>query len=360
MRGSGRQHGGMDLTRPHITLGIETSCDETSAAVVADGRRVMANVISSQIPLHQRYGGVVPELASRKHVELIVPVIRAALAEAGLALSEVDSIAVTAGPGLIGALLVGVAAAKGLAWALDKPLLAVNHLAGHIAANFLERDEPEYPALCLVVSGGHTDLLLLTAADRATLLGRTLDDAAGEAFDKVARALGLPYPGGPAIQAAATGGDPNAVDLPQARLDGDPFSTSFSGLKTAVLNYLNRERQAGRTISVPDIAASFQRAVVTALVERVEAGIARCRPREVMLAGGVAANSELRAAVRAAAERAGVRFRFPPPRLCTDNAAMIAAAGYRLWRAGRVAPLSLNPSANLPLGIADVLSWSDK
>ncbi|MGE5560498.1 MAG: tRNA (adenosine(37)-N6)-threonylcarbamoyltransferase complex transferase subunit TsaD [Chloroflexota bacterium] len=348
------------MTRPHYTLGLETSCDETSAAVVAEGRHVLANIISSQIPLHRRFGGVVPEIASRKHVELVVPVVREAVAEAGLQLADIDSIAVTAGPGLIGALLVGVATAKALAWALDRPLVGVNHLAGHIAANYLEQEEPLFPALCLVVSGGHTDLLLMTAPDQATVLGRTLDDAAGEAFDKVARAIGLPYPGGPAIEEAAASGDATAVDLPQARLGEGSFDTSFSGLKTAVLNYLNHERQAGREIDVPDVAASFQRAVVSALVSRVESGIARYQPREVMLAGGVAANGELRAALRAVAERAGIRFRFPPPRLCTDNAAMIAAAGYRLWRAGRVAALNLNATANLPLGYANALPSLDK
>lgn len=341
------------MTRPHYTLGIESSCDETSAAIVADGRRILANIIASQVPVHRRYGGVVPEIASRKHVEAVIPVIREALAEADLSLSDIDSVAVTAGPGLIGALLVGVAAGKALAWALDRPLIAVNHLAGHIAANYLEQDEPDYPALCLVVSGGHTDLMLLTGPDTVAVLGRTLDDAAGEAFDKVARALGLPYPGGPAIQAAAAEGDPTAVELPQARLGADSLDSSFSGLKTAVLNHLNQERMAGREPRVADIAASFQRAVVGALVERVTTALRRYQPRELLLAGGVAANSELRSALRTVAEQAGVKFRFPPLRLCTDNAAMIAAAGYRLWRAGKVAPLSLNASATLPLGLAD-------
>lgn len=333
-----------------IILGIETSCDETSAAVVRGGREVLANVISSQVDLHALYGGVVPELASRRHVELIVPVVAAALKEAGLGFSDLDAVAVTCGPGLVGALLVGLCYAKAVALARGLPFVGVHHTAAHIYANLLAHPELTPPFLSLVVSGGHTSLVYVKAHGEYDLLGSTVDDAAGEALDKIARALGLGYPGGPAIEKLARAGNPEALPLPRAVVRDHPLDFSFSGLKTAVLNHLNQLRQRGEEPNRADVAASLQRAVVDALVERALAAAELTGARELALAGGVAANTELRGTLTARAAAQGIRVLVPPPVLCTDNAAMVACAGYWYLAQDLTAPLSLNAFANLPLG----------
>lgn len=330
-----------------ITLGIETSCDETSAAIVADGRDILSNVILSQIEWHEKFGGVVPEIASRKHLENICAVVEKALQEASIDFSDVDLVAVTHGPGLIGALLVGVSYAKAVSFAAKKPLIGVNHIEGHIYANFLENDfEP--PFICLVVSGGHTHLVYMEDHGKYTVLGRTLDDAAGEAFDKIARALDLGYPGGPAIDRIARLGNEDAISFPVAHIKGHELDFSFSGLKSAVLNYLNHCRQKGISIKVEDVAASFQKAVVSALVEKTLEAARETDCRVIALAGGVAANSRLREEFQ---KRAGENFeiRFPSVKLCTDNAAMIACAGYYRYRRGFSSDLSLEAYANLKL-----------
>lgn len=332
-----------------LILGIESSCDETAAAVVAGGRRVLSNTVASQVDLFRKYGGVVPEIASRKHLELILPVIREALETAGVRLGDIDAIAVTHGPGLVGTLLVGLSAAKALAFGLDKPLIGVNHLQGHIYANFLVEPEPAFPLVCLVVSGGHTDLIYMAGHGQMELLGRTLDDAAGEAFDKVARSVGLGYPGGPQVERLARSGDPEAVPLPRAQTEG-PYDFSFSGLKTAVLQYVQRTGPLNDQQRA-DLAASFQRAVTAVLVDRTLKAAQDRGVRQVILAGGVAANGALRQEMRAALEPRGIALGYPPPALCTDNAAMIAAAGYYLWRAGVRHDLDLNAIPGLGLGI---------
>ncbi|HHY36803.1 MAG TPA: tRNA (adenosine(37)-N6)-threonylcarbamoyltransferase complex transferase subunit TsaD [Firmicutes bacterium] len=332
-----------------LLLGIETSCDETAAAVVAGGRRILSNIISSQVELHQPFGGVVPELASRKHLENISPIVQEAMKAAGVTWEELDGIAVTRGPGLVGALLVGVTVAKAIAFARRLPLVGVNHLEGHIYSNFLAHPWLEPPFLALVVSGGHTDLLQVLDYGRYRLLGQTRDDAAGEAFDKVARVLGLGYPGGPRIEAVAREGNPEAIAFPRAVVKDAPFAFSFSGVKTAVLNYLNRCRQRGETIAVADVAASFQAAVVEVLVERTLAAAAACGVDRVAVCGGVAANSALRSLFQARSAEAGIEVLYPPPVLCTDNAAMIASVGYYRLQAGHTASLDLNAVASLPL-----------
>ncbi len=349
------------MSRPHLTLGIETSCDETSFAVVAGGRRILANVILSQTGEHGRYGGVVPELASRRHVTNAVPLLQEALTRSGITLAEVDLVAVTRGPGLVGALLVGVSLAKALAWALDKPLVGVHHLAGHIYANFLAgpgdepAPEPRYPAVALVVSGGHTDLFHLREGGGLAWLGGTRDDAAGEAFDKVARELGLGYPGGPVIDRLAERGDPQAFPFPRAMLDDDSLDFSFSGLKTAVLYELERrgwrdpQRRGELEARLPDLAASFQQAVVDVLVAKTLRAARQVGARQIYLAGGVAANRRLRRDLEAAAREAGLNLACPPPVLCTDNGAMIAAAGYAAWRRGRRDGLELDVDPDPPL-----------
>lgn len=330
-----------------LILGIESSCDETAAAVVAGGRRVLSNIIASQIDLHKKYGGVVPEIASRKHLEAVLPTVQEALAAAGTTLEAVDAIAVTHGPGLVGALLVGLSAAKALAFALDKPLIGVNHLQGHIYANFLTEEAPEFPLVCLVVSGGHTDLIYMTGHGQMELLGRTRDDAAGEAFDKVARSVGLGYPGGPQVEKLAALGDPKAVHLPVAHTEG-AYDFSFSGLKTAVLQYaqrtgpLNDQQRA-------DLAASFQRAVTDALATKTLRAAQAKGVRQVIMAGGVASNGALRRALREVLEPEGIRLGYPAPILCTDNAAMIAAAGHYLYEAGVRHDLGLNAIPSLGL-----------
>ncbi|MBR6315559.1 MAG: tRNA (adenosine(37)-N6)-threonylcarbamoyltransferase complex transferase subunit TsaD [Lachnospiraceae bacterium] len=331
-------------------LGIESSCDETAAAVVKNGRQVLSNVISSQIDIHTLYGGVVPEIASRKHMERINQVIRQALSDAGMTFSDIDAIAVTYGPGLVGALLVGVAEAKAMAFALQKPLIGVHHIEGHICANYIAHPDLEPPFGCLVVSGGHTHLVAVRDYGKYEILGRTVDDAAGEAFDKVARAIGLGYPGGPKIDKAAKEGNEYAIDLPRAKVDGSAYDFSFSGLKSAVLNYLNGAQMKGEQIVQADVAASFQKAVVDVLVSHSRNAIDEFGFREFALAGGVASNSGLRAAMEEMCKEKGVRFFVPPAILCTDNAAMIASAGYYDHQAGRRSGSDLNAQPALRLG----------
>ncbi len=331
-------------------LAIESSCDETAAAVVKNGREVLSNVISSQIALHTVYGGVVPEIASRKHIEKINQVIEEALADAGMTLDEMTAVGVTYGPGLVGALLVGVSAAKAIAYAKKLPLIGVHHIEGHVSANFIENPELEPPFLCLIVSGGHTHLVIMKDYGEFEIIGRTRDDAAGEAFDKVARAIGLGYPGGPKIDRAAREGNPHAMEFPRARIEGAPYDFSFSGLKSAVLNYLNREKMAGREVSRNDLAASFQNAVVDVLVSRTVLAAEDYGIRDVVIAGGVASNSALRSAMKEACGRKGFRFYEPSPILCTDNAAMIGAAAYYDYQQGRRSGWDLNAVPNLKLG----------
>lgn len=331
-------------------LAIESSCDETAAAVVENGRVALSNVISSQIDIHTLYGGVVPEIASRKHTERINYVVEQALADAGMKLDEVDAVAVTYGPGLVGALLVGVAHAKALAYAAGKPLIGVHHIEGHISANYIENKDLEPPFLCLVVSGGHTHLVRVADYGVYEILGRTHDDAAGEAFDKVARAIGLGYPGGPKIDKLSKEGNPNAIAFPRGQIAGSPFDFSFSGVKSAVLNYLNQAEMQGITINRADVAASFQQSVVDVLVEKTMAAVALTGSKKLALAGGVASNSAIRSGMQAACEKAGIAFYRPSPILCTDNAVMIGAAAYYDFQKGLVSGLDLNAVPNLVLG----------
>lgn len=333
-----------------VILAIESSCDETSAAVVIDGRDVRSNVIFSQIDIHKVYGGVVPEIASRSHIEKINQVVREALNEAHMTLDEIDAIAVTYGPGLVGPLLVGVSEAKAIASAKKKPLVGVHHIKGHICANYIEHPELEPPYLCLVVSGGHTHLVHVADYTQYEVLARTRDDAAGEAFDKVARAIGLPYPGGVQIDRLAREGDPHAIDFPKAHVDEAPLDFSFSGLKSAVLNYLNQCRMTGQEYDRANLAASFQKAVVDVLVEHtMEAAGCLEQISTVTLAGGVASNSALRTAMEKACAEQGLTFYKPSPIYCTDNAAMIGAAGYYEFMAGVRHGSDLNAIPNLPL-----------
>lgn len=330
-------------------LGIESSCDETAAAVVKNGRQVLSNIIASQIMVHRKFGGVVPEIASRKHVEQVLPVIDAALAQAGVALADIDAVAVTYGPGLVGALLVGLSAAKSLAWAAGKPLIGVNHLEGHVFANFLTDPDLEPPFLALVVSGGHTALLKVTGYNSFELLGQTRDDAAGEAFDKIARVMGMPYPGGPEIEKLARTGNSQAIEFPRAMLD-NPYEFSFSGLKSAVINYLHNEEQAGRPVHKADVAASFQEAVTDVLVQKSVAALEAAELKDIVLAGGVSANQVLQDKLAAAAHRVGTRLVHPEKILCTDNAVMIACRGYYQFMDGEASGLDLNADPSLKLG----------
>ncbi len=329
-------------------LAIETSCDETSAAVVEDGRRVCSDIISSQIDIHRRFGGVVPEIASRHHIEDVLPVVDLALTEANLTLSEIDAVAVTQGPGLVGALLVGVSAAKALSYAAEKPLLAVHHMEGHIYANLVAHPDLEPPFLTLVVSGGHTMLVDVPAYNEFHLLGETKDDAAGEAFDKIARVMGYPYPGGPEIDQLAKKGNPHAILFPQAMRNDDNYDFSFSGVKSAVINYLHHKEQIGEIYSSEDVAASFQEAVVEVLVEKTIRAAMACYRKTICVAGGVAANSALRTHLTMAAKKRGMCVLAPTPRLCTDNAVMIGARAYYQWQAKDMADWSLNADPRLP------------
>ena len=331
-------------------LAIESSCDETAAAVVHNGREVCSNIISSQIELHKLYGGVVPEIASRKHIEKINQVIEEALREAQVTLDDIDAVAVTYGPGLVGALLVGVAEAKAIAYARHLPLIGVHHIEGHISANYIEHPDLDPPFLCLVVSGGHTHLVCVRDYGKYEILGRTRDDAAGEAYDKVARAIGLGYPGGPKIDRLAKEGDPDAISFPRAHIADAPFDFSFSGLKSAVLNYINGCQMRGETFRPADVAASFQKAVVDVLVEHSMRAAEEYGMGRFAIAGGVASNSALRESMKKACGERDLKFYHPSPIFCTDNAAMIGAAGYYEYLAGTRHGWDLNAVPNLKLG----------
>lgn len=340
----------MKIEKDILILAIESSCDETAAAVVKNGREVLSNIISSQIALHQLYGGVVPEIASRKHIENIDGVISAALEEADVTLEEIDAIAVTYGPGLVGALLVGLAEAKALAFAAGKPLVGVHHIEGHIAANYIQNKEFEPPYIALVVSGGHSHLVFVRDYSEFEILGRTRDDAAGEAYDKVARAIGMGYPGGPKIDAAAKEGNPDAIEFPRVYLEEDSYDFSFSGLKSAVLNYLNKQKMIGAEIEPRDVAASFQKAVVEVLVEKTRKAAKEKGVKSIALAGGVASNSALRKAMEDACVKDGFTLNIPDPILCTDNAAMIGCAAYYEYCRGVRDSWDLNANPSLRLG----------
>lgn len=331
-------------------LAIESSCDETAAAVVVNGREVRSNVISSQIALHTLYGGVVPEIASRKHIEKINQVITQALEDADTTLEEIDAIGVTYGPGLVGALLVGVAEAKAIAYAAKKPLVGVHHIEGHICANYIENKELEPPFLCLVASGGHTHLVKVADYGKYEIIGRTRDDAAGEAFDKVARAIGLGYPGGPKIEKKAKEGNDKAIVFPKAKVAENPYDFSFSGLKSAVLNYINGYKMKRQEINEADIAASFQKAVIDVLVEHAVHAAKEYRIDKFAIAGGVASNQTLREAMEKACKERGIQFYHPSPIFCTDNAAMIGSAAYYEYLQGRRDGRDLNAVPNLKLG----------
>ena len=333
-----------------LILAIESSCDETAASVVKNGRCVLSNIISSQIAIHTLYGGVVPEIASRKHIEKINQVVEAALKEADVTLDDIDAIGVTYGPGLVGALLVGVAEAKAIAYAKKKPLVGVHHIEGHVSANYIEHPDLEPPFLCEIISGGHTHLVIVKDSGSFEILGRTRDDAAGEAFDKVARAIGLGYPGGPKIDKLAKEGNPHAIDFPRAHMEDAPYDFSFSGVKSAVLNHLNKCRMTGEPIVEADIAASFQQAVVDVLVDNAIRAAKDYHMDRLAIAGGVASNGALRAAMEAACEKEGIRFYRPSPIFCTDNAAMIGVAAYYEYRKGTRHGWDLNAVPNLKLG----------
>ncbi len=333
-----------------LILAIESSCDETAASVVKNGREVLSNVISSQIALHTLYGGVVPEIASRKHIEKINQVIEEALQEAGVELKDITAIAVTYGPGLVGALLVGVSAAKAISFATGIPLVGVHHIEGHISANYIENKELEPPFVCLVASGGHSHLVVVKDYGEYEIIGRTRDDAAGEAFDKVARAIGLGYPGGPKIDKLSKEGNPDAIPFPRAKVDENEYDFSFSGLKSAVLNYLNACHMKGEEVCEADVAASFQKAVIDVLVEHSIHAVKEFGYHKFAIAGGVASNSSLRAAFEKECAKQGIDFYHPSPILCTDNAAMIGAAGYYEYMKGVRSGYDLNAVPNLKLG----------
>ncbi|MBE7016343.1 MAG: tRNA (adenosine(37)-N6)-threonylcarbamoyltransferase complex transferase subunit TsaD [Ruminococcaceae bacterium] len=330
-------------------LGIESSCDETAASVVKNGREVLSNVINTQIDLHKIYGGVVPEIASRKHIENIDTVIDEAMEQAGIGFNDLDAIAVTYGPGLVGALLVGVSSAKALSYALSKPLVPVHHIKGHISANFIAHPDLEPPFVCLVASGGHSHIVHVSDYTKYQVLGRTRDDAAGEAFDKIARVLGLGYPGGPLIDKLAKEGNPEAIKFPRVKMDKDSLDFSFSGVKTAVINYLHKAEQKGEEINKADVAASFQAAVTDALCEHTLEATLNMGSKVVALAGGVASNTDLRQKMADVCGKHGISVVYPPPVLCTDNAAMIASCGYYLFKSGITADLDLNATPSLPL-----------
>lgn len=334
-----------------LILAIESSCDETAAAVVKDGRTVLSNVINTQIELHKKFGGVVPEVASRNHIKNIDSVIDEALYQAKVTFEDIDAVGVTYGPGLVGALLVGVSAAKAIAYALDKPLIPVHHIKGHIMANFIAHPELEPPFVCLVASGGHSHIVYVKSYTEFEILGRTRDDAAGEAFDKISRVLGLGYPGGPLIDKLAKEGNPHAVEFPRVRIDRDEkcLDFSFSGVKTAVINHLHKLEQKGEQYSKADIAASFQNAVTDVLCEHTVQAALLKNSRTIAIAGGVASNSQLREKMTAEGKKRGIDVIYPPPVLCTDNAAMIGCAAYYVYKSGVTADMTLNAVPSLPL-----------
>ncbi len=333
-----------------LILGLESSCDETAAAVIKNGRTVLSNVISSQIDIHKEYGGVVPEIASRKHIERINTVIEEALKEAGVGLKDLDALGVTYGPGLVGALLVGVAEAKAICFAADIPLVGVHHIEGHVSANYIENPDLEPPFLCLIVSGGHTHLVIVKDYGEFEILGRTRDDAAGEAFDKVARAIGLGYPGGPKIDKLSKEGNPNAIVFPKAHMEDAPYDFSFSGLKSAVLNYINKAKMQNQEFNRADLAASFQKAVVDTLTQKAIRAAKEHHIDKLAIAGGVASNSTLRKAMEEACVAENIRFYHPSPIFCTDNGAMIGVAAYYEYIKGTRSGWDLNAVPNLQLG----------
>lgn len=333
-----------------LILAIESSCDETAASVVKNGRTILSNVISSQIELHKLYGGVVPEIASRKHIEKINQVIEEALEEAEVTLDDLDAVGVTYGPGLVGALLVGVAEAKAISYAKKLPLVGVHHIEGHVSANYIEHPDLEPPFMCLIVSGGHTHLVIVKDYGEFEILGRTRDDAAGEAFDKVARAIGLGYPGGPKIDKLAKEGNAEAIQFPKAKLESGPYDFSFSGVKSAVLNYINKCKMQGEEFDRADLAASFQKAVVDTLVEKAVKAAKEYHMDKLAIAGGVASNSALRGAMENACKKEDIQFYYPSPIFCTDNAAMIGVAAYYEYQKGTRHDLDLNAVPNLKLG----------
>lgn len=330
-----------------LTLAIESSCDETSCGVIKDGREILSNIISSQIDIHRRFGGVVPEIASRKHVESINLIIQEALDYAKVSFKDIDFVSVTQGPGLVGALLVGLSAAKSIAYSLDIPLVGVNHIEGHVCANYIEHKELKPPFVCLIVSGGHTYLIDVKDYNTYTLYGRTRDDAAGEAFDKVARAMGLPYPGGPFIDKLAAEGDKGKIEFPRVFLDDKTYDFSFSGLKTAVLNHLNAAKQRGEEVDIKDVAAGFQQAVLDVLVEKSFRLAKEVGRDKIVIAGGVAANKGLRNMLEERGSKENVGIYYPSPMLCTDNAAMIGSAGYYNYINGKTSPFDLKVMPNL-------------
>lgn len=339
-----------NIDKDILVLGIESSCDETAAAVVRNGREVLSNVISSQIELHKLYGGVVPEIASRKHIEKINQVIEEALSEAEVTLDDIDAVAVTYGPGLVGALLVGVAEAKAICFAKKKPLVGIHHIEGHVSANYIEHFDLEPPFLSLIVSGGHTHLVQVVDYGEYEIIGRTRDDAVGEAFDKVARAIGLGYPGGPKIDKLAKEGNPLAISFPKAKIEDAPLDFSFSGVKSAVLNHINGCKMKGEQIVPEDIAASFQKAVVDVLVDRTLQAAKENNSKKIALAGGVASNSALRATMEEACSKKNLSLYYPSPIYCTDNAAMIGVAGYYEYIKGTRHGWDLNAVPNLKIG----------
>lgn len=338
------------MSKEVLILAIESSCDETAAAVVRNGREVLSNIISSQIALHTLYGGVVPEIASRKHIEKCNQVIEEALKQANVSFADITAIGVTYGPGLVGALLVGVSEAKAIAYAARLPLIGIHHIEGHICANFIENKELEPPFICLVVSGGHTHLVIVRDYGIYQIIGKTRDDAAGEAFDKVARAIGLGYPGGPKIDKLAKEGNANAIEFPRAHIEGSPYDFSFSGVKSAVLNHLNICKMKGAEINTADIAASFQASIIEVLVSRAVQAAKEYKLDKIAIAGGVASNSGLRQAMKQICQQEGIAFYYPSPIYCTDNAAMIGVAAYYEYQKGTRHGWDLNAVPNLKLG----------
>lgn len=338
------------MSKEVLILAIESSCDETAAAVVRNGREVLSNIISSQIALHTLYGGVVPEIASRKHIEKCNQVIEEALKQANVSFADITAIGVTYGPGLVGALLVGVSEAKAIAYAARLPLIGIHHIEGHICANFIENKELEPPFICLVVSGGHTHLVVVRDYGIYQIIGKTRDDAAGEAFDKVARAIGLGYPGGPKIDKLAKEGNANAIEFPRAHIEGSPYDFSFSGVKSAVLNHLNICKMKGAEINTADIAASFQASIIEVLVSRAVQAAKEYKLDKIAIAGGVASNSGLREAMKQICQQEGIAFYYPSPIYCTDNAAMIGVAAYYEYQKGTRHGWDLNAVPNLKLG----------